>query len=777
MKKYGFFLIIIILFSMLPITWFKSDFINGGDFSFPMANTASVLINYLNVWTDKWGLGFVNSRALPQAPFQFFLAFLNTIGIQQPICERIVFVALFGLSGLGMYLLTKTLSAEAGNEFIYGISALFYMFNPFNVIFYWHILDGMIFVYAFLPVMLALYLRWLITGKYRYAVLFYASSFFSGYTFSNPLIILLTWGAIFIFHFLIFQPVYKKIGFEKSIKFFLKCFIIWILLNAWWVLPLLSSINIEYSGLSTTIGLPWDTLEAFSKTTSLLNIFRLSNLYWAFESSMGGDPFYTYADVYGSVVFKIISFLIPFIIFLPLLFKKSRNRLIVFLSLSSLICIFLIKGSHSPLGKIFYAVIFKLPYMTALRAPVHKLGVLLCILYSILFGYGIFTLYKILGSKNKLLGRGLSSAVIILVSGVYSYPLWTGEVIHKGGKFYPGYHVKVPDYYSQVGDFLKEKEGGRFYSLPQCPTFNIVYNWEGQGYIGTDPAFNLFEKPGVYSTVDKFAQLPYTLLRDTNCNEVYKILSLMNVRFIILHNDVNEKLWDIFTDSYKAVSLLKKKLQEQEGISYIKSFGKLDVYKIDDKYFLPHIFPLLPEQLNNTTKGLDKIQNLYFPGGVGAFNHSLPMITFNKINPTAYVVLVENASEPFWLILSESFDKNWLLYAVSGDKNSAKIKAPEEIKSFINPNVKELKYRQDFYPEALQLFFKGCLPVQTVLVNGYANGWYIEPAKLKMGKTFVLTAYFRPQSYVYLGMAISIFTLSLFLMISLIRKTCPKRYT
>ncbi|MEM0314290.1 MAG: hypothetical protein QXQ41_07060 [Candidatus Bathyarchaeia archaeon] len=93
-----------------------------------------------------------------------------------------------------------------------------------------------------------------------------------------------------------------------------------------------------------------------------------------------------------------------------------------------------------------------------------------------------------------------------------------------------------------------------------------------------------------------------------------------------------------------------------------------------------------------------------------------PLIVYEQINPTKYFVHVINASQPFFLIFSESFDKNWIAY-VDG---------------------RQLTNDQHF------------------IVNGFANAWFVN----RIG-TYTITLEFWPQKLFYIGSAISITTLIL----------------
>jgi hypothetical protein len=161
-------------------------------------------------------------------------------------------------------------------------------------------------------------------------------------------------------------------------------------------------------------------------------------------------------------------------------------------------------------------------------------------------------------------------------------------------------------------------------------------------------------------------------------------------------------------------------------------------------------------------------------------NRQEPEIIFKKINPTKYLVKVEGAKNPFWLVFSESFHKQWKVYKEEEPSTNYESVTNIRIKGIKGKDlfsdivadypklkVKEAKHLMKFTPIDIKYLFKKPLPAGHYLVNGYANGWYIEPKKLGLGENFVLTIYFFPQSLFYLGLIISGLTL-LFCIIYLI---------
>jgi len=88
-----------------------------------------------------------------------------------------------------------------------------------------------------------------------------------------------------------------------------------------------------------------------------------------------------------------------------------------------------------------------------------------------------------------------------------------------------------------------------------------------------------------------------------------------------------------------------------------------------------------------------------------------PNISFSKLSSNEYNVNVINATHPYYLIFSESFDQGWKVYD----------KSLPTFKMFLSPIISEKDHLQ---------------------VNGFANAWYIN----KTG-TYSLTLYFHPQSF------------------------------
>ena len=148
---------------------------------------------------------------------------------------------------------------------------------------------------------------------------------------------------------------------------------------------------------------------------------------------------------------------------------------------------------------------------------------------------------------------------------------------------------------------------------------------------------------------------------------------------------------------------------------------------------------------------------------------TIPKITFVKINPTKYRVLVEGAKEPYTLVFSESFHEGWKAYI---GNHQSRLISPLPLKeqfsfkggvvaSYFNGEIKEGEHQNIFLEKAtFETWGKKPIPEERhLLVNGYANSWFIKPEDAQGRQDYELIIEFRPQRFFYLGLAISGLTL------------------
>jgi len=145
----------------------------------------------------------------------------------------------------------------------------------------------------------------------------------------------------------------------------------------------------------------------------------------------------------------------------------------------------------------------------------------------------------------------------------------------------------------------------------------------------------------------------------------------------------------------------------------------------------------------------------------------VPKITFVKINPTKYRVKVEGAKEPYTLVFSESFHEGWKLYINRNTVDTSRYMTPSEsiygdvVASYFNEDIKEGTHKNIFLDKnTFETWRKKPIPEEKhLLVNGYANSWYITPEDAGGKQDYELIIEFAPQKLFYIGLFISGITL------------------
>ena len=319
--------------------------------------------------------------------------------------------------------------------------------------------------------------------------------------------------------------------------------------------------------------------------------------------------------------------------------------------------------------------------------------------------------------------------------------------------------------------------------VARCPFMELDYKVGEMSNTGLDIIFEFTAKnSGITKIVKLKSIFPW---QGNLCKETVDISRIMH------KNGLDMQIWTLEKVTF---NFYKKKPNEEKievflkklrfyGIDYIKD-GRFAVNKaiatVDNQNIL------LKRSFKNAEAvkgGIELSEEVYLEKGLHRFTNlirdwdlfklewvfiapvfierpilkqadSLPEINFRKINPTKYEVQINGAVEPFWLVFSESFHKQWRLY--SRQTGNGRWETEDEIiGDYPKLGVKEAKYSMKFTPGDIKYLFKKPLEAKHHLVNGYANGWYIEPEKLELPEDFKLVLYFSPQGLFYLGLGVS----------------------
>lgn len=584
-----------IIFSLVPLLWFKDGMILiGHDNIFPLS-IPDFLRDRLFTWSENHGTGYDQSAV----PGSIFIHIIDSIpyylGFDLQKNQKIVYVFWFFALLFSSFLLSLFLEKKryVTNGYFKYIFPVFYTYN-FYVLQAWWIGERTKFsLMVALPLMLivAFSLKEKSSNTALLAIfsvgiltIFNGGGFFGLPLYGGLLIVL----ASFFIYYSFLSIINKDLAFiKKIIRFFILFIPLFLLVNAYRILPFLSHTFQRYSNEIARIGGAENTfgwLDVVSRDASLGNLFRFQGIpewYTSFDHPYG-------QFVISNPFFIILSFVFPFLILLSFLFKKNKQEktFFFFLVFSLIFSILFTAGSHEPTGYLYKFLTVHIPGFAIFRSPFYKFG------YALWFSGGMLIAYSLanfISAFSKLFSFGKFAsfftllAVICLLAG-YHYPYFTGNFFEwNNGRL--ANRVKVPDYIFQVSSWAKSlQDDSRILLLPESNT-----NWNADVY--TWKFYSLYSiladtsrKPFLYNH-DGLTQSERNLLLDLysailsgNNKIIISSSQILGVKYFIVRNDYFYTLdWSPTTDP-KAYT---QAITGNSLFSYNQSFGKWDVYTLN----------------------------------------------------------------------------------------------------------------------------------------------------------------------------------------------------
>jgi len=588
-KNYIKYILVILVISSISFTWFKGKyFIWGGDY-LPIFHPIGEFIQDTFIWlsSDPSGLGG-DTRALPEIfPYELLTAFGYLLGFSVINLQKMLFYVMMSISGLSMFLLVCLSFQRLKNRNLAAfLSALFYMLNSYTMFFKWPDRCQSLFSYMFLPLALGLYIKGLEKrNNLLYSIGIAFVFLFMAPAATTPTYLLIVIIVLFLYYLFynIFSLRFTKL--KKSTLFSIKAIILMTLFNVWWILPYFYNIiyvrtGVELFQIAKTVESFQNTFGINSVNTSFLNIFRLIG-YWALDAKDGGYYYYPLlSKVYTSPFFIYISIFIPIIVFSSCLIKQVDQRirkLVLFFLFLSIGSLFFVKGVHEPFGDINKWLFYNIPFFSMFRSQYEKIGVVLVLGYSVLFGFMISYIYSYFNDKTRvILAKSFVIIIFVVFFIIHMFPLWTGYNIQEKRGHLKSQRVKVPTYYRDAYLWFKKNSNDQrllIFPLSSNRWGNIDFQWGGAN--GNILA-KLLDQPVI-------TRISFGDLGD-NLNLIIKISPIFNTGWII-------------TDSSRVrLSYNYKAFQEVDqfvidgNIQVIKEFRGLKIVKISDDYFLPHIY-------------------------------------------------------------------------------------------------------------------------------------------------------------------------------------------
>ncbi len=590
-----------ILATVLTISWFKAGLLyGGGDVGIPSYDPQRIFDITKFVWWDASAPGTTVPQGLTSVPFQFIQMILQKSGLSYMLTQASFFWMVIFLIGYGMFLMAGTIFGKE-KKGLAVLAGLFYLFNPYMMIEIWHrFIHNTFFLAAALPFIFILWTRWIRGGRFVSLLTFLLISFLSSYMFGTlafivVIVVILAWVAAAEL-----LP-WKNFANLKQIssRFFFGG-IFWFLIQAWWMFPsfgiapaLLSAQHSVEGSLSTLLSISEQTIIPYS-------IFGINPFYLYIISDFG--------PAYNSIYLRLIPFFV-LLFLIPGFIKSLMSKTLSTWGLLFILGIFLAKGAAAPFGNLFIFGFSNIFALGVLRNPFEKLGILIPFSGAILFALGVN--FYLQNPKLRKKRRPVLLVMIIILAllfVVFQWPVWSGKLF---GTLQKPAYVEVPSTYIEADEYIRQQDkNGNILHLPLTTGEAATYYWK-HGFSGVESSQLYFSSLPSISRGFNIAYVDdalsalsaiFTLPRADN-NKIIDLLRAFNVRFIILHKDM-EWRGGLLSDP----EILESTLNSKDFLKKEGTFGDLTVYRMDENNFAPKL--RLSQNLQYVNPGKE---NSYWP--------------------------------------------------------------------------------------------------------------------------------------------------------------------
>lgn len=713
--------LVILISSVLPFAKTgTAGYFNRGDLNFPLF-IKEFFSDSLFLWNHGYMTGQADiSNYFTLWPSQIFLYFLNIIGFSQPIAQRLFFVLMLFFLGASFYYFFVTVFSKIFtnklNLKLSGLtSSIFVIYNPYI----FNIIIGgqkeYIFSLGAIILFFALIIKSVQSNDKGTVLKSSLYAFLAAFSSTLALTGNLANIVNFIVLILVFY-IYLLIFYKKrAIRAILLSVIMVILLNSWWIFSL--GTLVLHNNLFSS-GMSIMDADSYIKQTSPENFIHIIRLHYGRLGSM-----YPLTEGLNRFFLSSLNITIGITLFIISIsffaFKKARGKIhFLFLFSSLLLLINLQRGFYSPL---FMFLWDNLTIFSIFRNP-YKFAQFYLLTLSLLLGISTYYILSKLGQKNVIARLGFFSFLITLIL-INVSPMLSGDFYRQMKP------INIPTKYLE----LRERDlsnTGRILVLPQ--TRGVVkYDWS-ENYAMIPISDKLFQSPVVeVKHTSLYNNLSQKYLEKTLKSESKEAIvnswKKLNVRYILKRLDLDTN--QVPVEIIHVPS--EEDILNSENIKLIEENNLFKLYEIMD--FMPKI-------------------------STYSYGETKP-IDFSQVNPSKYSFSLD-LTDPTELIFLESFSKNWNLYFDDSSSAGKKFFSFKDI-SYLFKNHLEREYHSVEFD--------------------YANKYSLDPYELCPNKescTINGVLYFSSQSYAYIGLFISLFSLALipcyFLILSLKRRPWKK---
>lgn len=639
----GVFLSIFVILS----NWFSAkEIISTSEERFNFISPLRIDKKFNTSWIPA-GFGYNFPLQIVYHPTLYVLSKFEIIGMSTKIIDFTLIGILMFVGVLNIYLLlSKGFKLPFGATII---GSVFYLLNLYTLAQVWkRFLYPNFFAWAYLPIFILIWLRWLKTTNLIWLIILAGTSIFFSVSFAHPAFLWTFWiTAVVLTLTHIWKNKKQTKIIWKTTGSFLIALGIWSLFNFWWLIPFINFSSSYGTETFFDSNKNYLSLDGVSKYSSSWDIFLLRQSFY-----YGKDGLWT--TFYSSPPVYILSIVI-FSIAIYGCFKHKNYHVWLYLITMGFIGWWFSKGTTPPLGNLFFQWLFDtIPGSGALRNPYEKFGLVWLVSYTTFFSLGVYYLLNRYESKARLLVQFL---IIIFSCVILVWPIWTGDILPKEKR------INVPDYYRKANHILNLHSSNRIFHLPFLKTEHVKYTW---GFEGEEPSFFLFDRESISRPYylkphdDIYFLIPKLIIN----KEFPKILGVLGIDQVIFHRDLISSKED-FDRNLDAI-------EKWQGIESEQQVGKLNIYTVDHNLVLPKVYAALPifkniniethlteillnkfDYKQNVLLDERSLFNINFRSGI------LPTIDFIEKSFTSYEAHIKEAKGPFILVLNVNYHPSW----------------------------------------------------------------------------------------------------------------------
>jgi hypothetical protein len=541
------------------------------------------------LWSNGNFFNYLGSMRLPYLTI-FYLPFY-VFNVPAEVFFKFMILSVFAISGLSMYITArhflKKHNADVRIVFVCGlIPSLFYAFNPWVMDRIYHIF--LLVTYSFLPLIFLISIQIFDKDNIdlkRVLALVLLCSIASTSPHSVFFVLFLIVSLYLCSSLLNHRQLVPK---TKNLALFL---VLYSLVNTFWILPLVDY-TLSTGSLHPDYFVHLDSIRLLSRNSDLLNVIRLVAYWWPSVShSFEAFPL--------SALWIFASLTVPVVCFLALIFYR-KNRIVVYLSLLSVVLIFLATGTHSLLPGFYEWLVFDAPVLASFgwlfRDP-NKWTILLPLSCSILLAFACIGVVKLIeSSKREVFRKATALAFMFLLFFMVFVYITPSATNYFEGPFRP---VKVPSEIYDVNRWLGQDS--TFFNVLWLPSYaeygaTWVYNGLSGAFELDSSAKPTFDSSSKYFRI--YSNYFSRVLLENRSNYVANYLNPLNVRYIIFHND---------SVSQEYADSLFQSLRHQKDLELVRHDGL--VYVFENKRWTENVFQP-SERLVTIVGGFDRFVSL-----------------------------------------------------------------------------------------------------------------------------------------------------------------------